>query len=164
MGDEKAEPERPEGAAGRAPEREPERPAQPVPEAGEAPRAEHVSTMRVPDRPAQGVGPATASAAAAPDEPAMSEELKAVLRNMGAAGYRTGYEALLNRLHSDPHQSARVHFPDGAGREIRFVLEQVHGDAYMRGMHDHQRGFYEEAVWKDAARVSRESILRVDRS
>ena len=92
----------------------------------------------------------------------MSEELKAVLRDMGAAGYRAGYEASLNRLHSDPHESARVHFPDRAGREIRFVLEQVHGDAYMRGMHDHQRGFHEEAVWKDAGRVSREAILRVE--
>ena len=92
----------------------------------------------------------------------MSEELKAVLRDMGAAGYRAGYEASLNRLHSDPHDSARVHFPDGAGREIRFVLEQVHGDAYMRGMHDHQRGFHEEAVWKDEGRVSREAILRVE--
>ena len=55
-----------------------------------------------------------------------------------------------------------MHFPDGAAREIRFVLEQVHGDGYMRGMHDHQRGFHEEAIWKDAARVSRESILRVE--
>ncbi len=91
----------------------------------------------------------------------MSEELKAVLRDMGVAGYRAGYEASLSRPHSDP-QSARVHFPDGAGREIRFVLEQVHGDGYMRGMHDHQRGFHEEAVWKDEGRVSRESILRVE--
>ena len=92
--------------------------------------------MRVPDRPTQAVDPARAGGAAAPGAPAMSEELKAVLRNMGAAGYRAGYEASLNRLHSDPYESARVHFPDGAGREIRFVLEQVHGDGYMRGMHD----------------------------
>ena len=28
-------------------------------------------------------------------------------------------------------------------------------------MHDHQRGFHEDAVWKDAGRVSREAILRV---
>ena len=69
----------------------------------------------------------------------MSEELKTVLRDMGTAGYRAGYEAATDRLHSGPHQSARVYFPAGAGRETRFVLEQVHGDAYMRGMHDHQR-------------------------
>ena len=37
----------------------------------------------------------------------------------------------------------------------------MHGDGYMRGMHDQQRGFHEEAVWKDAGRVSREAILRV---
>lgn len=42
------------------------------------------------------------------------------------------------------------------------MLEQVHGDAYMRGMHDHQRGFHEEAVWKAEGRVSREAILRVE--
>ena len=159
LGDEKSEPERPEGAAGRAPEREPERPAQPAPEVGEAPQAEQVSATAVPDRPAQAVD--AARAATAPGAPAMSEELKTVLRDMGAAGYRAGYEASLNRLHSDPHESARVHFPGAAGREIRFVLEQVHGDGYMRGMHDHQRGFHEEAVWKDAGRVSREAILRV---
>ena len=28
-------------------------------------------------------------------------------------------------------------------------------------MHDHQRAFDEEAVWKDAGRVSRQAILRV---
>ena len=42
------------------------------------------------------------------------------------------------------------------------MLEQVHGDAYMRGMHDRQRSFHEEPVWKDAARVSPEAILRVE--
>ncbi|MYH30719.1 MAG: DUF1738 domain-containing protein [Acidobacteria bacterium] len=162
LGDEKGEQERPEGGAGRTPEREPERPPQPAPEVGEAPQAEQVSATAVPDRPPQAVDPARAGAAAAPGAPAMSEELKAVLRDMGAAGYRAGYEASLSRLHSDPHESARVHFPDAAGREIRFVLEQVHGDGYMRGMHDHQRGFHEEAVWKDPARVSREAILRVE--
>ena len=92
----------------------------------------------------------------------MSEESKAVLRDTGAAGYWAGYEASVGRVHSDPHESARVHFPDGAGREIRFVLEQVHGDAYMRGMHDRQGGFHEEAVWKDEGRVSREASLRVE--
>ena len=112
-----------------------------------------MSAMRVPDRPAQPINPP--AAAATPGSAAMSEELKAVLRNMGAAGYRAGFEASLNRLHGDPHQSARVHFPAEAGREIGFVLEQVHGDGYMRGMHDHQRGFHEEAVWKDAGRVCR---------
>ena len=161
LGDEKADPERPEGGAGPAPERDPERPEQPAPEVGGAPAAAHDAAMRIPDQPAQGIDPKAASAAAAPDAPAVSEELKTVLRDMGAAGYRAGYEASLNRLHSDPHQSARVHFPDGAGREISFVLEQVHGDAYMRGMHDHQRGIYEEAVWKDAGRVSADAIRRV---
>ena len=42
------------------------------------------------------------------------------------------------------------------------MLEQVHGDAYMRGMHDHQRGSHEESVWKNASRVSPEAILRVE--
>ena len=76
----------------------------------------------------------------------MSESLKTVLRDMGATGYRAGYEASLNRLHGDPYESARVHLPAAAGREVRFVLEQVHGDAYLRGMHDLQRGFHEESV------------------
>ena len=70
--------------------------------------------------------------------------------------------AVSRRGSGDPHQSARVYFPAGAGKRTRFVLEQVHGDAYMRGMHDHQRGFHEESVWKDAARVSPEAILRVE--
>ena len=162
LGDERAEHERPAGGAGQPPEREPERPPQPGPEPGGAPAAAHGAAMRVPDGPAPAAGPAATGGAATGDAPAMSEELKAVLRDMGAAGYRTGYEASLNHLHSDPHQSARVYFPDGAGREIRFVLEQVHGDAYMRGMHDQQRGFHDEAVWKDAARVSAEAIRRVE--
>lgn len=158
--------ERSAGGAGpapeRDPEREPERPAQPAPEVGGAPLAAHEAATAVPNGPAHAIDPPAAAGAATTSGPAMSEELKAVLRNMGAAGYRAGYEASLNRLHSDPHDSARVHFPDGAGREIRFVLEQVHGDAYMRGMHDHQRGLHEEAVWKDEGRVSREAILRVE--
>ena len=53
LGDEKAEPERPDGA-GRAPEREPARPA---PEVGEAPQAEQVSAMRVPLAPAPELEP-----------------------------------------------------------------------------------------------------------
>ena len=162
LGDEQGEHERPAaGGAGRAPEREPERePERPAPAVGGAPAAAHDAAMRVPDRAAP--VPAPAGNAATPGAAAMSEELKAVLRDMGAAGYRAGYEASLNRLHSDPHQSARVHFPDGAGPGIRFVLEQVHGDGYMRGMHDHQRGLYEEAVWKDEGRSSRTAILRVE--
>ena len=166
LGDEQAEHERPAGGAGRAPEREPEReperPEQPAPEVGGASHAAHESATAVPDGPAQAINPPAAGGAATTGGPAMSEELKAVLRDMGAAGYRAGYEASLNRLHSDPHDSARVHCPGGAGPEIRFVLQQVHGDGYMRGMHDHQRGLYEEAVWKDEGRVSREAILRVE--
>ena len=42
------------------------------------------------------------------------------------------------------------------------MLEQVHGDAYLRGMHDQQRGFQEEAAGKDQGRVSRDAILRVE--
>ena len=118
--------------------------------------------MRVPDRPVRVIDPAAVGPAATPGAAAMSEELKAVLRDMGTAGYRAGYEAALNRLRSDPYESARVHLPGGARPETRFVLEQVHGEGYLRGMHDHQRGFHEEAVWKDAGRVSREAVLRVE--
>ena len=71
----------------------------------EAAAAAHDAAMRVPDRPAPAPGPAATGGA-----PTMSEELKTVLRDMGAAGYRTGYEASLERLHSDPHQSGRVYF------------------------------------------------------
>ena len=69
LGDEKAEPKRPEGAAGRAPHRDPE------PE-------------RDPDRPAQTINPAAAGGGATRDAPAMSEDLKTVLRDMNATGYR----------------------------------------------------------------------------
>ena len=50
LSDERAEHERPEGAAGRTPEREPERPPPAVPVVGEAPQAAHEAAMRVPDR------------------------------------------------------------------------------------------------------------------
>ena len=35
-------------------------------------------------------------------------------------------------------------------------------EGYLRCMHDQQRGFHAEAVWKDAGRVSREAVLRVE--
>ena len=85
----------------------------------------------------------------------MSEDLKTVFRDMNAAGYRTGYEAAQVRLGGDPYQSARVYFPAGAGKELRFAPEQVHGDAYLRGMHDHQRGFHEESGGGRAGGVRR---------
>ncbi|MYN64940.1 MAG: DUF1738 domain-containing protein [Acidobacteria bacterium] len=157
LGDEKAEHERPAGDEGRTQEREPERPP-PAPEVGGAAREEHVSALQVPDRPAAAMN----AGAATPGAAAMSEELKGVLRDMGLAGYRAGYEASMDRLDTDPHQSARVHFPAAAGKEIRFVLERVHVDAYLRGMHDHQRGIDDEAVWKGESRVSRDAILRVE--
>ena len=125
-----------EPAAG-TPERESERPPRPVPQVGGAPQTEHESAMGVPSRPIQVVDPAAAGGAAGRDTPAMSEDIKTVLRDMGAAGY----QAALDRLAIDPHKSARVYFPAEAGREIRFVLEQVHADAFLRGMHDQQRRF-----------------------
>ena len=70
----------------------------------------------------------------------MSEELRTVLRDMGAAGYRAGYEAAADRMPVDPFQSARVFFPPGTGKDAAFVLEEAHGSAYLRGMHDQQRG------------------------
>ena len=161
LGDEKAEPERPAGAADRTPERDPERPRPTVPEVGGAPQAAHEAAMRVPGRPAQGINPAAVGGSATRDAPAMSEDLKTVLRDMGGAGYRTGYEAAQDRLHGDPYQSARVHFPADAGKELRFALEQVHGDAYLRGMHDHQRGFHEESGGGRAGGVRQEAIRGV---
>ena len=71
---------------------------------------------------------------------AMSEELRTLLRDMGAAGYRAGYEAAADRMPVDPFQSARVFFPPGTSQDAAFVLEQAHGSAYLRGMHDQQRG------------------------
>ena len=118
--------------------------------------------MRVPDRAAEVTSPTAAGGAATCEAPAMSEDLKTVLRDMGAAGYRAGYEAALDRLHIDPHQSARVYFPADAGREVRFVLEQVHGDAYLRGMHDHQRGFDQAPDRGGAAGLQQEAIRRVE--
>ena len=162
LGDERAEPERPEGAAGRTPERDPERPPPAVPEVGDAPQAAHEAAMRVPDRPAQVINPAAVGGGAPRDAPAMSEDLKTVLRDMNAAGYRTGYEAAADRLGGDPFQSARVHFPAGAGKELRFALEQVHGDAYLRGMHDQQRGFHEESGGGRAGGVRQEAIRGVE--
>ncbi len=158
LGDEKAEPERPDGAAGRAPERDPERPPPPVPEAGGAPREEHGAAMRVPDRVAEAAGPAAGAGGA----PAMSEELQAVLRDVGAAGYRLGYHAELDRLAVDPFESANAFLPRDAGKELRLVLQQVHGDACMRGMHDHQRGFDREGGAESTAGVREDAIRSVE--
>ena len=101
LGDEKAEPERPEGAAGPAPERDRERPPPPAPAVGGAPEEEHQPAMRVPDRVAEAPSPAAEGAIGARAAAAMSEELKAVLRDVGASGYRLGYEAELDRLAVD---------------------------------------------------------------
>ena len=160
VADEKAEHERPEGAGGRAPERDPERPPQPAPQVGGAPQTGHESAMRVPSRPIQVVDPAGGTAGR--DGPAMSEDLKTVLRDVGAAGYRTGYQAALDRQAIDPRQSARVYFPAEAGSEIRFVLEQVHADAFLRGMHDQQRRFDPAPDVGGAAGLRPEAIRHVE--
>ena len=78
----------------------------------------------------------TSVGTAARGAPAMSEALRTVLRDMGAAGYRAGYEAAADRMPVDPFQSARVFLPPGTGKDAAFVLEQAHGSAYLRGMHD----------------------------
>ena len=94
--------------------------------------------------------------------PATSEALRTVLRDMGAAGYRTGYDAAANRSPVDPFQSARVFFPPGTGTDAAFVLEQTHGSTYLRGMHDQQRGF-DPAPEGCGASVRAEAIRRVER-
>ena len=98
---------------------------------------------------------------AARGETAMSEELRTVLRDMGAAGYRAGYEAAADRMPVDPFQSARVFFPPGTAKDTGFVLEQAHGSAYLRGMHDHRRGF-DPAEGRGASGVQGEAIRRVE--
>ena len=95
--------------------------------------------------------------------PAMSEALRTVLRDMGAAGYRAGYEAAADRMPVDPFQSARIFFPPGTGKDAAFVLEQAHGSAYLRGMHDHQRGFDPAPEGRGASGVQGEAIRRVER-
>ena len=45
------------------------------------------------------------------DAPAISEELKAVLRDMGAGGYRLGYQAEVDRLAINPLEGARAFLP-----------------------------------------------------
>ena len=94
--------------------------------------------------------------------PAMSKELRTLLRDMGAAGYRAGYEAAADRMPVDPFQSARVFFPPGTGQDAAFVLEQAHGSAYLRGMHDQQRGL-DRAPEGRGASVRAEAIRRVER-
>ena len=83
----------------------------------------------------------TSVGTAARGAPAMSEALRTVLRDMGAGGYRAGYDAAADRMPVNPFQSARVFFPPGTGKDAAFVLEQAHGSAFLRGMHDQQRGF-----------------------
>ena len=94
--------------------------------------------------------------------PAMSEALRTVLRDIGAAGYRAGYEAAADRMPVDPFQSARVFFPPGTGKDAAFVLEEAHGSAYLRGMHDQQRGL-DPAPEGCGASVRAEAIRRVER-
>ena len=100
---------------------------------------------------------------AARGAPAMSEELRTVLRDMGAAGYRAGYEAAADRMPVDPFQSARVFFPPGTSKDVAFVLEQTHGSAYLRGMHDQQRGLDAAPEGRRASGVRAEGIRRVER-
>ena len=104
----------------------------------------------------------TSVGTAARGAPAMSEELRTVLRDMGAAGYRAGYEAAADRMPVDPFQSARVFFPPGTGKDAAFVLEQAYGSAYLRGMHDQQRGL-DPAPEGCSASVRGEAIRRVER-
>ena len=94
--------------------------------------------------------------------PTMSEELRTLLRNMGAAGYRVGYEAAVDRMPVDPFQSARVFFPPGTDKDAAFVLEEAHGSAYLRRMHDQQRGL-DPAPEGCGASVRAEAIRRVER-
>ena len=109
------------------------------------------------------MGRPTSVATAARGAPTMSEELRTVLRDMGAAGYRAGYEAATYRMPVDPFQSARVFFPAGTGKDAAFVLEQAHGSAYLRGMHDHQQGFDPAPEGRGASGVQGEAIRRVER-
>ena len=59
--------------------------AQRAPEVGETPQAEQGAAMRVPDRQPQAGTPRGPAAPPVPGAAAMSEELKAVVRDMGAA-------------------------------------------------------------------------------
>ena len=89
LGDEKAEPARPEGAAGRTPERDPEPSA--AARAGGARRTAGGAGGRDEGPgPRGGGGKPYGRGAGGRDAPAMSEELKTVLRDVGAAGYRLG--------------------------------------------------------------------------
>ena len=116
------------------------------------------------DRAPERAEPARAAAAAVPaghrsrDAPALSEELRAVVRDAGAAGYRAGYAAAGQRLPANAFESVRSLLPRAAGRELTFVVEQAHGDAYLRGMEDRQRG--REAA-PDAA-VRRSAAIGLD--
>lgn len=78
--------------------------------------------MCVPDSVADAASRTAAGAAGARAEPAMSEELKTVLRDVGAAGYRLGYHAELDWLAVDPFESANAFLPLDAGKELRLVL------------------------------------------
>ena len=115
---------------------------------------------RAPERPepSRPAAAAPAGEAAARDAPALSDELRAVVRDAGAAGYRAGYAAAGQRLPPDPFESVRSLLPRDAGRELTFVVEQAHGDAYLRGMEDRQRGREaapEAAVRRSAANRAR---------
>ena len=73
--------------------------------------------MRIADRVAEAASPAATGAIGAREAVAMSEELKTVLRDVGAAGYRLGYQAELDRLAVDPFESANAFPPRDAGRD-----------------------------------------------
>ena len=130
-----------------------ERAVQERPAAGGVPAQGHEHGMA----PGPGGG-----AAATRDAPAVSEKLKTVLRDVGAAGYRAGYQAVDHELRGDPFQSAPVFLPPGAGRELTLVLEQAHGNAYLRGMHDRQRGFEQAPDGGRASGVQPDAIRSVE--
>ena len=82
-------------------------------------KAEHERTgdaASPPAAPARDMALPASVGTVARDAPAMSEELRTVLRDMGAAGYRAGYEAAADRMPVDPFQSARVFFPPGTSK------------------------------------------------
>ena len=121
---------------------------------------------RAPERPepSRPAAAAPAGESAARDAPALSDELQGVVRDAGAAGYRAGYAAAGQRLPPDAFDSVRSLLPRDAGRELRFVVEQAHGDAYLRGMEDRQRGreAAPEAAVRRAAAIEPAAAKRLE--
>ena len=164
FGDEKAEPERTEGAAGPAPERDPERP--PPPEVGGASQEEHQPRDGGPGPRGRGGRPRSRGrgrrARGGGDVRGVEGGASRRRRDVGAAGYRLRYEAELDRLAVDLFESANAFLPRDAGKELRLAMQQVHGDGCLRGMHDHQRGFDREGTGGRAAGVHEDAIRAVE--